>query len=77
MKEIKSIAEQLLYTTVRIEQMDGTRVVSMGTGFIFNYVYKEANYPFIVTNGPLLWAGHLEFPSPKEKTGSQSSVHHA
>lgn len=47
--EIKSIYEQLLFTTVRIYTTipGGT---STGTGFIFNYSHNGKYYPFLVSN---------------------------
>jgi hypothetical protein len=47
--EVTSIAEELLFTTVRIE----ARIPSgecVGTGFIFNYILKDKEYLFLVTN---------------------------
>ncbi len=48
--EIKSIAEQLLYTVVRIETFypDGSQ--GTGTGFIFQYTLQDVGYVFLVTN---------------------------
>jgi hypothetical protein len=47
--EVTSIAEQLLFTTVRIEAKTPAER-RIGTGFIFNYILKDKNYPFLVTN---------------------------
>lgn len=38
--EVSSIAEQLLFTTVRIETRDANGVLRVGTGFIFEYGKK-------------------------------------
>ncbi|GAP08814.1 hypothetical protein ATHL_03775 [Anaerolinea thermolimosa] len=47
--QVNTIAEQLLFTTVRIETTnpDGT---GTGTAFIFNYQQEEKQYLFLVTN---------------------------
>jgi len=46
---VNSIAEQLLFTTVRIETItpDG---IGTGTAFIFSYQQEEKRYLFLVTN---------------------------
>ncbi len=48
--DVKSLVENLLFTTVRIdtESEDGTR--GAGTGFIFQQKFRDQFYPFIVTN---------------------------
>jgi len=48
--EVKSTAEQLFFTTVRIDTVDQEGKTGAGTGFIFIHPYKERQYPFIVTN---------------------------
>lgn len=48
--EVLSIAEQLLFTTVRVETVDASGVEGVGTSFIFNYKLERKHYPFIVTN---------------------------
>lgn len=47
--QVNTIAEQLLFTTVRIETTtpDGT---GTGTAFVFNYQQEEKQYLFLVTN---------------------------
>jgi len=47
--QVNSIAEQLLFTTVRIETTtpDG---IGAGTAFIFNYRQEEKQYLFLITN---------------------------
>lgn len=42
----ESIAEQLLYSTVRLEALDG----SSGTGFFFNFVIDEKHVTVLITN---------------------------
>jgi len=48
--EVKSLAEQLYFTTVRIDTIDSNDNTSAGTGFLFNYERDDYNYPFVVTN---------------------------
>lgn len=51
--EVSSIAEQLLFTTVRVETVDASGDEGVGTSFIFNYKIEgkeDGNAPFIVTN---------------------------
>lgn len=48
--EVSSIAEQLLFTTVRIVTENPKGEASIGTGFIFNYSRKDEHYLFLVTN---------------------------
>jgi hypothetical protein len=47
--QVNTIAEQLLFTTVRIETTtpDG---IGAGTAFIFSYQQEEKQYLFLVTN---------------------------
>jgi hypothetical protein len=47
--QIKTIAEQLLFTTVRIETVTSGGT-GTGTAFIFSYQQKEEQYLFLVTN---------------------------
>ena len=48
--QIESIAEQLFFTTVRIDTVASNGNQGSGTGFLFNHVVGEQSYPFIVTN---------------------------
>ncbi len=48
--DTKSIAEQLLFTTVRIETKNYDESMSVGTSFIFDYKLKDNSYLFLVTN---------------------------
>ena len=41
-----SISEQMMFSTVRLERMDG----SSGTGFFFNFVFDEKVVPVLITN---------------------------
>lgn len=47
--EVNSIAEQLLFTTVRIEGITYKGEQKVGTGFIFSYAVEDKNYLFLVT----------------------------
>jgi len=46
----ESIFENILFTTVRIEATLPNDSISIGTGFIFNYVKNDKQYLFVVTN---------------------------
>jgi hypothetical protein len=48
--EVLSIAEQLLFTTVRVETVDADLIRRVGTSFIFNYKSDDKPYLFLVTN---------------------------
>jgi len=37
--EVSSIAEQLYYTTIRVETVDASGVSGIGTSFIFDYMH--------------------------------------
>lgn len=45
-----SLAEQLFFTTVRIDTVDAAGKRGAGTGFFFSHKSGEATYRFIVTN---------------------------
>lgn len=46
----KTIAEQLFFTTVRIDTIARNGAPGSGTGFFFSHKIGEENYPFVVTN---------------------------
>ncbi len=50
--QVKSIAEQLFFTTARIDTVALDSRSGSGTGFFFSYKHKASNqtFPFIVTN---------------------------
>lgn len=48
--QVDSIAEQLFFTTVRIDTVSQNGASGSGTGFIFVYKRGEVNYPFVVSN---------------------------
>lgn len=47
--EVNSIAEQLLFTTVRIETVTHEAEKRIGTGFLFSYKIEDKKYLFLVT----------------------------
>jgi V8-like Glu-specific endopeptidase len=48
--EVKSVAEQLFFTTLRIDTINDSGNKGSGTGFICEHTYKDKRYPFIITN---------------------------
>lgn len=48
--EVSSIAEQLYFTSIRVETVNASGVGGIGTSFIFGYKLEEKQYPFLVTN---------------------------
>ncbi|MBE3095882.1 MAG: trypsin-like peptidase domain-containing protein [Planctomycetes bacterium] len=48
--QVESLAEQLFFTTVRIDTIAQSGAPGSGTGFFFAYKAGEVNYPFVVTN---------------------------
>lgn len=48
--EVSSIAEQLYFTSVRVETVNASGDRGIGTSFIFSYKLEEKGYPFLVTN---------------------------
>lgn len=48
--EVKSLTENLFFTTVRIDTESDDGQVGSGTGFLFTHTYNGEDYPFIVTN---------------------------
>ena len=48
--EVSSIAEQLYFTSVRVETVDASGNKGIATSFIFNYKSENKQYPFLVTN---------------------------
>jgi len=47
---VDTLAEKLLFTTIRIETRDGSGASGTGTGFMFAYANDSQQYPMIVTN---------------------------
>lgn len=48
--QVKTIAEQLFFTTVRIDTVAANGAQGAGTGFLFAYKVGEQAFPFVVTN---------------------------
>lgn len=48
--QVNTIAEQLFFTTVRIDTTNANGAPGAGTGFFFSHRIGEITYPFIVTN---------------------------
>lgn len=48
--QVESIAEQLFFTTVRIDTVATNGAQGSGTGFFFSHKVGDKTYPFIVTN---------------------------
>lgn len=48
--QVKTIAEQLFFTTVRIDTVAANGAQCAGTGFLFAHSVDEQTYPFVVTN---------------------------
>jgi len=71
--EFTSIAEQLLFTTVRIESFyneDGTGEIGIGTGFLFEVEKRGHKLPFLITNKHVIEsASFLKVGFHKERSG--------
>jgi len=48
--EVSSIAEQLYFTSVRVETIDASDNKGIATSFIFDYKSENKQYPFLITN---------------------------
>src|SRR3990172_1847543 len=48
--QVESIAEQLFFTTVRIDTVAQNGAPGAGTAFFFSHKLGEVTYPFVVTN---------------------------
>jgi hypothetical protein len=48
--QVKTIAEQLFFTTVRIDTIATNGGQGSGTGFFFSHKIGGKDYPFVVTN---------------------------
>ena len=47
---VNSIAEQLFFTTTRIDTVTDAGGHGSGTGFLFSYKQGQQSFPFVVTN---------------------------
>lgn len=68
--DVESSAEQLLFTTVKIETKDSSGKEWVGTGFLFNYKKEKQYYPFVVTNKHVvkdMVEGTISFMKGKDK----------
>ena len=62
--QIDSIAEQLFFTTLRIDTTDQAGNQGAGTGFFFAHKKGDVTYPFLVSNKHVvdgMRAGRLTF----------------
>ena len=48
--QVQTIAEQLFFTTVRIDTVTANGGQGSGTGFFFTHEIGDQEYPFVVTN---------------------------
>ncbi len=75
--EVKSLFEQLLFTTVRIKTTI-PKGNSTGTGFIFNYVHNGKSFPFLVSNKHVVEnsiEGWIEFNLAKDNQPDLGNIH--
>jgi hypothetical protein len=66
---VESIAEQLFFTTVRIDTVAANGAPCSGTGFFYAHKVGEQTYPFVVTNKHVvvgMTTGALTFLQRKE-----------
>jgi hypothetical protein len=69
--QVDSIAEQLFFTTVRIDTVLNSGGIGSGTGFFFSYKRGDENYPFVVTNKHVVMGmreGALSFLQRRDQT---------
>ena len=62
--EVASVAEQLFFTTVRIDTVSKNGAAGSGTGFFFSHKVGEEVYPFVVSNKHVIFGmneGRLSF----------------
>jgi hypothetical protein len=73
---VKSTAEQLYFTTVRIDTMADSGASGSGTGFLFGHKHGNQIVPLIVTNKHVVrgvktgWLNFLQRDGDKPKLGS-------
>jgi hypothetical protein len=68
--QVESIAEQLFFTTVRVDTISQSSGAGSGTAFFFLYQRGELNYPFVVTNKHVVMGmreGALSFLQRKDQ----------
>ncbi|QCP86262.1 serine protease [Cereibacter sphaeroides] len=66
----KTIAEQLFFTTMRIDTIAADGSHGSGTGFFFSYKIGERNYPFVVTNKHVVFGMREGALSFLQRTGT-------
>src|SRR3990172_10153794 len=67
--QVDSIAEQLFFTTVRIDTQNPAGVPGSGTGFFYRHVLGDKNIPFVVSNKHVVMGqatGRLTFVQRKD-----------
>jgi len=67
--QVDTIAEQLFFTTTRIDTVAPDGTAGSGTGFFFQYVANGVTYPFVVTNKHVVMGmrnGSLNFLKQKD-----------
>lgn len=73
---VTSIAEQLFFTTVRIDTVTDSGAQGSGTGFLYAQKYGDQTFPFVVTNKHVVrgmkagWLNFLQRDGDKPKLGS-------
>lgn len=68
--QVKTIAEQLFFTTVRIDTVAANGAQGAGTGFFFGHELNGADYLFVVTNKHVVMNMHEgQFSFLKQKDG--------
>lgn len=68
--QVNSIAEQLFFTTVRVDTVAANGAVGYGTAFFFSYKKDGITYPFVVTNKHVVMgmsSGALSFLQAKDR----------
>lgn len=69
--QVDSIAEQLFFTTVRVDTIAQNGGAGSGTAFFFSYKKGATNYPFVVTNKHVVMGmreGALSFLQRQDQT---------
>jgi hypothetical protein len=67
--EVNSIAEQLYFTTVRVDTLNSAKQQGAGTAFLFAHKKGDLSYPFVVTNKHVVTGmleGALTFSTKKD-----------
>jgi hypothetical protein len=73
---VTSLAEQLFFTTVRLDTVTDTGAQGCGTGFLYAQKHGDQTFPFVVTNKHVVrgmkagWLNFLQRDGDKPKLGS-------